>query len=54
MFTRHGDKGDVMVTIHVDDMAVAASNPEALSLMVSDLCKVIDVVDMGPMGWFLS
>ena len=54
VFVKQGAKGHLMVTMHVDDMAAAASNSEALALMIADLHLIIDIVDMGPIQWFLG
>ena len=43
-----------MVTIHVDDMVAAASNSETFTHTITELCRVIDIIDMGPIKWFLS
>ena len=47
-------KGNAMVTVHVDDMAAAASNLETLSHTITELRRVINVIDMGPIKRFLS
>ena len=52
VFVKHSDSGHMMITVHVNDMAVAASNSETLQKMVQDLRNIIDVIDMGPIQWF--
>ena len=54
VFVKHSDSGHAMVTVHVDDMAAAANNPETLQRTVRDLRNIIDIVDMGPIKWFLG
>ena len=43
-----------MVTVHVDDMAAAVSNLETLAHTINELRRVIDVIDMGSIMWFLG
>ena len=43
-----------MITIHVDDMAAATSNSVTLQKTIQDLRNIIDIVDMGPIKWFLG
>jgi Reverse transcriptase (RNA-dependent DNA polymerase) len=54
VFVKRDLLGDAMVTIHVDDMAVATSNTQTLTTTFNDLQKIIDVVDMGEIHWFLG
>jgi len=54
VFVKQSTQGHTMVTVHVDDMAATTSNPKTLTLMVTNLWKIIDVVDMGPIKWFLG
>ena len=54
VFVKHSDLRHAMVTIHVDDMAAVANNPETLRRTVQDLQNIIDIVDMGPIKWFLG
>ena len=42
-----------MITVH-DDMAATASNTQTLHEMVQDLQWIINIVDMGPIKWFLG
>ena len=43
-----------MVTIHVDDMAAAADNEETLQHTLTTLQSIIDLVNIGPIKWFLG
>jgi len=43
-----------MVGIHIDDMAAAASNTAEMHTLICDLQKVLDLVDMGNIKWFLG
>ena len=54
VFVKRGPQGDAMVTIHVDDMAVATSNKHTMTSIYNDLRKIIDIVDMGDIHWFLG
>ena len=54
VFVKHSDSGYAMITVHVNDMAAAASNSETLQKMVQDLRNIIDIIDMGPIKWFLG
>jgi Reverse transcriptase (RNA-dependent DNA polymerase) len=54
LFVKRSTLGDAMVTIHVDDMVVATSNQQTLAATFSDLRKIIDIIDMGEIHWFLS
>ena len=54
VFVKRGPQGDAMVMIHVDDMAVAVSNKQTMTSIFNDLRKIIDMVDMGDIHWFLG
>ena len=54
VFVKESDVGNAMVTIHVDDMVAAISNLETLAHIIADLSRIIDIVDMGPIKWFLG
>ena len=54
VFVKKSSLGQAMVMVHVDDMAAAASNTPTLHEMVQDLRRIIDIVDMGPIRWFLG
>ena len=54
VFIKQNKLGQAMITIHVDDMAAAASNMATLHETVKDLQRIIDIVDMGPIKWFLG
>ena len=54
VFVKQEPQGDAMVTIHVDDMAVATSNKLTMTSIFDDLRKIIDIVDMGEIHWFLG
>ena len=54
VFVKHSNSGHVMITVHVDDMAAAASNSVTLQKTIQDLRNIIDIVDMGPIKWFLG
>jgi len=43
-----------MVGVHIDDMAAAASNSTEMALLIHDLQKVLDLIDMGDIKWFLG
>ena len=43
-----------MIGIHVDSMAAAASNSAKMSSLIPDLQKVLDLIDMGDVKWFLG
>ena len=40
--------------IHIDEMAATASNSAEMNTLVQDLQKVLDLVDMGNIKWFLG
>ena len=46
--------GDSMISIHINDMATAASNNTKMESLIQDLQKVLDLVDMGDIKWFLD
>jgi Reverse transcriptase (RNA-dependent DNA polymerase) len=54
VFVKWGPLGDAMVMIHVNDMAIATSNTQTLESTFNDLKKIIDIVDMGDIRWFLG
>jgi Reverse transcriptase (RNA-dependent DNA polymerase) len=54
VFVKHSDSGHAMITVHVDDMAAAASNSATLQKTIQDLRNIINIVDMGPIKWFLG
>ena len=43
-----------MVTMHVDDMAAAANNMMTLQHTMKTLWTIIDLINMGPIKWFLG
>ncbi len=54
VYVRKLHAGSSIVGIHVDDMAAAASNTAEMNALVQDLQKVLDLVDMGNIKWFLG
>ena len=54
VFTKCDSAGDAMVTVHVDDMAVATSNKEMMTNTYHALKQILNVVDMGEIHWFLG
>jgi len=46
--------GNSMVGVHIDDMAAAASTNAELESLIKDLQKVLALIDMGYMKWFLG
>ena len=54
VFIKQSSKSNAMVTVHVDDMVAVVSNSETLAYTFTELCRVINVIDMGPIKWFLS
>ena len=54
VFVKQSSKGNAMVTVHVNDMTAAASNSETLAHTITEQRRVIDVIDMGPIKWFLG
>ena len=54
VFIKQNKLGQAVITVHVNDMAAAASNMATLHETVKDLQKIIDIVDMGPIKWFLG
>ena len=54
IFVKNDKYGSAMVTMHVDDMAAAADNTTTLQHMMKTLQTIIDLVDMGPIKWFLG
>jgi len=43
-----------MIGVYVDDMAAAASNGAEMASLIHDLQKVLDLIDMGDVKWFLG
>ena len=54
VFVEKDDQGSAMVTVHVDDMAATANNTVSLERTITALRRIIDLVDMGPIKWFLG
>ena len=54
MFVKNDRHSSVMVMVHVDDMAAAADNKETLQHTLTTLQSIIDLVNMGPIKWFLG
>ena len=54
VFIKHSDSSHAMITVHVDDMAAATSNSATLQKTIQDLQNIINIVDMGPIKWFLG
>ena len=54
VFVKESDTGDAIVTVHVDNVAATTSNLETLACIIADLSRIIDIVDMGPIKWFLG
>jgi len=46
--------GKLMVGRHINDMATAVSTHTEMTLLVMDLKKVLDLVNMGDIKWFLG
>ena len=46
--------GYSMVGVHVDDMAAVSSNTTKMHTLIWNLQKVLDLVDMGNIKWFLG
>ena len=54
VYVRKTPLGTSMVGIHVDDMAAAASNSTEMASLIHNLQKVLDLIDMGDIKWFLG
>jgi hypothetical protein len=54
IYMRNSKTGDSIVGVHVDDMAAMATDTATLNTVVKDLQKVLDIVNMGPVKWFLG
>ena len=54
IFVKRSPSGDAMVTVHVDDMAVATSNKATMTSTFDALKQIIDIVDMDDIRWFLG
>ena len=54
IFVKNDRHSSAMVMVHVDDMAMAADNKETLQHMLTTLQSIIDLVNMGPIMWFLG
>ena len=54
VFVKNDKYGSAMVTVHVDDMATTTNNTTTLQHTMKTLQTIIDLVDMGPIKWFLG
>jgi hypothetical protein len=54
VYIRKTKTGDAVVGVHVDDMAATATDNATLDTVVHDLQKVLEIVNMGPIKWFLG
>jgi len=52
IYMRTMEGGKAIIGVHVDDMAVTATDKATLDSVVQDLRKVLDIVNMGPVKWF--
>ena len=48
------ETGESIAAVHVDDMLGTASNMDEMNHLVSDLCEVFDIMDLGDVCWLLS
>jgi len=54
VYVRKLPTGSSIMSIHVDDMAATASSSAEMNTLVCDLQKVLDLIDMGNIKWFLG
>ena len=54
VYVRKTHLGHSMIGVHIDDMAAAASNGAEMASLIRDLQKVLDLIDMGDVKWFLG
>jgi hypothetical protein len=46
--------GEAIIGVHVDNMAVTATNKVTRNPIIQDLHKVLNIINMGPVKWFLG
>ena len=54
VFIKKDDQGSAIITIHINNMAATANNTMTLKRTITALRRIIDLVDMGPIKWFLG
>ncbi|HEV7737050.1 MAG TPA: reverse transcriptase domain-containing protein [Chlamydiales bacterium] len=54
LYIRKSNTGTALIAVHVDDMAVAASNGDEIKQVAHDLNKHFEIVDLGPIKWLLG
>ena len=54
VFVKKDNQGSAMVTLHISNMAAMANNTMTLECTIMPLWWIIDLIDMGPIKWFLG
>ena len=54
IFVKRVRTGLILIGVYVDDLLVAASNPETMKMAKTELKKMFDMKDQGPVSWLLG
>ncbi|KAF7371239.1 Transcription factor [Mycena sanguinolenta] len=54
VFYRRNDAGIVIVSVHVDDCTIAASNMTLINEVKAGIAKYVEIVDLGEIHWLLG
>jgi hypothetical protein len=54
IYVRRSKSGNAIVGVHVDNMVATATDLTMLNTVICNLQKVLEIIDMGPIKWFLG